>query len=320
VVSNRSFSPDRRAGALLAALALILVPHAGSAQSTRIVDACAGSVSCLRAAHTALVLQAAVPLAAVGGNPVPGTASTQGLRLGTLPRLSLDLRYGGTRATVPAILHSPGAGSSSHFIGAFMVDGAVGITPGVSPVRTVGGVGSLDGVASAGFVLPGRNYTGPAPFSWGAGVRLGVLRESITMPGLSLTGMWRGTGRASYGDPTGFDTDGYTLTSASGPSLRATAGKRLLGAGLLAGAGYDRWSGELAWREPGSTDRRVARNTTTRRNVFANVSWTALVLHFVLEAGWQSGPDRLPGLDEAAAGYDPERGSLFGGAAIRLSI
>jgi hypothetical protein len=314
----------RRLALALPAAALLGVALSAApagAQDRALADACAfGSTACLRAAQAAAILHGAAPAAAVAGNPVPGTASTLGIRIGSFPRLSLGARIGASRVAVPDILRSGSGTSRGHLLSAFMLDAATGITPGFSPLPTVGGVASLDAVASTGFLLTPGDFSGSAPFVWGVGVRLGLLRESFTMPGASVTAMWRGAGAVHYGDPSLQRTNAFASAASSGPSVRAAVGKRLFGVGLTGGLGYDSWRGDVAWSGDGAADLRVRGHLSSRRTAFANLAWTFLVLHAVAEGGWISGPDLLPGLDRTAAGLDPSRGGFFGGVALRLSI
>jgi hypothetical protein len=305
---------------LLALLALALAGAPAGAQDRALADACPlGSTSCLRAAQAAAILHGAAPVAAVAGNPVPGTASTLGIRIGSVPRLSVGTRLGASRVVVPDILRA-GTGTRGHVLSAFMMDAAAGITPGFSPLPTVGGVASLDAVASTGFLLAPGDFSGSAPFVWGLGVRLGLLRESFTMPGASVTAMWRGAGTVHYGDSSRRHGDAFASVAASGPSLRGVVGKRMLGVGVSGGLGYDSRRGDVAWSDGAGADLRVRRHASSRTTAFGNLAWTFLVLHAVAEGGWISGPELLPGLDRAGAGLDPPRGGYYGGVALRLSI
>jgi hypothetical protein len=325
VATSPSFSFERAAAGVIArglsvALSLLALVQPLQAQEDRLEQQCEGSGTvCLRGAQAAAVLHGGAALPFVAGNPVQGTASTLGIRLGSMPRLSLGGRISAARLGVPEVIATQ-AGSRRAFLTSVAVEGVVGIAAGFSPVPTVGGVGSLDALGSAGFVLAPSDF-GSHRFAYGAGFRLGLLRESFTMPGLSVTGMWRGIGRVTYGDPERLDTDGFVVSSAAGPSVRAAVGKRLLGVGLTAGAGFDRWRGDVEWAAGGDVERRVPNYVSRRTVLFGNVSWTFLVLHAVIEGGWQSGPRLLDGLTvDQVGGRDPARGAFFGGATLRLSI
>src|SRR5690606_2935207 len=92
-------------------------------------------------------------------------------------------------------------GDGGRFIGSLALDGAAGVFRGFSPLPTVGGVGSLDVLAGIGLVFPptGAGFRGGSKGTWALGARLGILRESFTFPGVSVTGMYRRFGRVQIG-------------------------------------------------------------------------------------------------------------------------
>src|SRR5688572_24630681 len=47
---------------------------------------------CQDVADASAILQPRLGIAVSGGNPVPGTASTMGMRIGTLPRVGIGIR------------------------------------------------------------------------------------------------------------------------------------------------------------------------------------------------------------------------------------
>ena len=77
---------------------------------------------------------------------------------------------------------------------------AVGLLDGFSIIPTVGGVLSLDVFATAGTVkLPdSKGFQGGAS-QLGLGVNVGLLRESFTMPGLSVSVAKRVLGETQLG-------------------------------------------------------------------------------------------------------------------------
>src|SRR5690606_1943946 len=89
----------------------------------------------------------------------------------------------------------------------------------------------------------GEGFSGSVN-SWSGGLRLGILRESFTAPGVSLSGMYRQVGGVEYGDPEFSQEDAYfKIDDMEVWSARAAVSKRLLALGLTAGAGYDWCSG-----------------------------------------------------------------------------
>jgi hypothetical protein len=252
------------------------------------------------------ITQQRVGTAFTGGNPVPGASSTLGMRLGAIPRISLAVRATGLNLTIPNFdTPSNNSDEFSSLIRTTNVDAAVGIFSGLSLVPTVGGFGSIDLLASYGkSSLPdGDRYSGD-PSSWGAGVRVGILRESFTAPGVGVSAMYRRIGDFSHtiGEP---EVDAGTVTeleNSSVLSLRGTVGKRILMLGATAGIGYDKFSTDArTGLQSGVVTREVTSSTTT---VFANVSWTMLLLHIVGEGGVLRGDDN----------------SYYGSLAVRLAL
>jgi hypothetical protein len=279
---------------------------------------------CALVAEAVAISQGRVGIALAGGNPVPGTASTLGMRLGTVPRVSVAGRATAAWLRLPPIRQPDDAGAIRLVVPALAVDGAVGVYRGLTLLPTVGGVGSVDLLASVGVIpLWGADFGG-APLAIGAGARLGVLRESFTMPGLSVSAMYRRMGDVEYGDAelaTGRSF--FAAEGISGWSVRAAASKRILLLGLTAGAGWDRIGSDvsLGVRDParGLELRAAERGLTTQRfTAFVNGSWTLLVVHVVGEVGWQGGGERARAGGDARAGT--EDGALYGGLSVRLSI
>lgn len=322
----------------VAAAWLALSPRSAAAQEAALVQRCAARTAgasvearrfCNLVAQAIEIAQPVVGLAATGGNPVPGTASTLGMRLGALPRLSLAVRATGVFADLPPVLDFDDTDEIGIFVPSLNVDGAIGILSGFSVAPTVGGVGSLDGLLSVG-VLPlpgGDDGFRDSPWTVGGGLRLGILRESFTMPGISITGMYRRVGGFEFGDPDLARDDAFFDTDVGIWSLRGTVGKRIAFLGLTLGAAYDHYSSdvEFAFRDPtalAGTPIRVSFDDfdNSRFALFGNVSWTVLILSLVAELGWQSGADAVPGALPASVDFDAEGSRFFGSLALRLSI
>lgn len=326
----------RRAVACTIVVVLGLLPHGLHAQEERLTAACAATGAaddalrfCNLVAQAIETVQPRIGLAATGGNPVPGTASTLGMRVGTLPRFSVAGRATGVWADSPPILSTGGGNEIDFLLTSYNAHAAVGVFQGFSPAPTVGGVASLDLLGAIGLLpLPsGDGFADDTPFTWALGARLGALRESFTLPGVSITGSYRSVGDAVFGDPSLDATDGfYALDGIGIWSLRGAVSKQLFALGLTAGVGYDHYSSDVqfGFANPsgtGPSEPTVAVDDfeNDRFNAFANVSWTLLIVHFVGELGWQSGTDEVDALLPPTAEVD-EGGAFFGSLAIRISI
>lgn len=317
-------------------LAWLAVPASLTAQEDELAALCAvATVSspdatrrfCNLVAQGVEVVQPRIGLAAAGGNPVLGTASTLGMRIGKFPRISIGGRVTAVQADLPPIRTIGSVDDIDFAVGALAVDGAIGVFQGFSPAITVGGVLSLDLLASAGLLLlPDDDGFDDSPFTWGAGLRLGIFRESFTLPGISVSAMYRRVGEIEFGDPAlqrtdaAFSADDYTNLS-----FRGVIGKRLFGIGLAAGAGYDHYSTDVAWAfvdpaDPGGAPVRVAMDgfDNDRFMLFLNAGITVLILTASLEVGWQQGGDVVPAA-LPAVDFDPEDGAFFGSFAIRIA-
>jgi hypothetical protein len=282
---------------------------------------------CENVADAIVILQPRLGVALAGGNPVSGTASTLGMRIGTMPRVSIGLRVTAAEVDLPPVERLESSDDVRFPLGSIAADMSVGLFQGISLAPTVGGFGSVDLLASAG-VLPlpyGEGFDDTAPLTWAVGTRVGILRESFTAPGVSLSAMYRRLGTVTWGTPTFqsgqdafFQLDDYSVVS-----LRGVVGKRVLGVGLTAGAGWDSHSADVRGSVPDpvvlDTSRQIdfaARGLSdSRMSLFGNASFTLLIVNLAAEIGWQDGGTA----PEGASDKLEERG-LFGGLSVRLTF
>lgn len=312
---------------------------------------------CLIVAQAVQSAQPQLGVLITGGNPTPGSASAGGLRLGLLPRVSATGKVNLVLARVPDILESDGGGELAEEIGipvpALSGTATIGLFPGLSLAPTLGGIGSVDLLAGATWLPIGAldtdGFAGDSDdLALGFGARVGLLRESFTVPGVSLSLMYHRLGSVRYGNVcesasvagTGNDFERGVCPGAGDPgefaaavntwSARAVVGKRLLGLGLTAGLGYDRSDSEVDFGfraacapvgpESCYFRSRSVRVVNGRRNAFVNASFTALVATFSLEGGWMQGDEPIEGFPADASDFDPEAGTFFGSLGIRLGL
>jgi hypothetical protein len=308
----------------LAVAVAFMAAHAVAVSGQSLRDQCStaaasGIERCRAVADAALITQARVGVSLAGGNPTAGTASTLGMRLGSMPRLSLGARVTAARADTPDFDFT--AASLS-------LDAAVGVYQGMSLLPTVGGFGSIDVLGSVGVMpLPSGSAYDGAPASWALGARVGILRESFTAPGVSVSAMYRSIGGFSRGNPDvpGMSDSYLRLSDQRVTSLRIVAGKRLFGVGLAGGAGHDRFRADALARGnvpvgglPDARQRFDIEQSGLRQNrnsLFLNASLTMLILNVSAEAGWQQGGER-----GTTGGPELGRGGLFGGVAARVTL
>ncbi|HEX5726270.1 MAG TPA: bifunctional diaminohydroxyphosphoribosylaminopyrimidine deaminase/5-amino-6-(5-phosphoribosylamino)uracil reductase RibD [Longimicrobiaceae bacterium] len=300
-------------------LAMAVVASPAFAQDG-VAAACAGVPqgsprdACITVAQALDAAQPQVGIALAGGNPELGTASTGGVRLGILPRVSLGLRGNVVATRLPGFLadelpsaeNVPG-GRMTFPLPAIGATASVGLFDGVSLAPTLGGFGALDLLGSATWLpvdlVDVEGFDRAEGLSWGVGARLGLVRESFAAPGVAVSLMYRSLDEIRVGDvcPAGAAGDlcagdgdpGEVAFDLANWSARATVGKRLLGLGLAAGVGLDRFESEGAFAFRGET---VGTATRVRRvedlsfendrwSAFANLSYGLLVGSVILEAG-----------------------------------
>lgn len=316
-----------RVAGLLALVAGLLAPAPAAAQVAALTRQCSaiptvdGQAYCDRVALAVVAVQPRVVLAAAGGNPVAGTGSTVGLRTGSSPRVSLVARASGVVAETPRILDQAATGDRRFFLPGLGLDATVGLLEGLTLAPTVGGVLSLDALAGMALVpLPG-DFLERGNLSWALGGRLGLLRESFTLPGVSVSLMYRRLGRVTFGDPRLVTSDGFFQGGLSALSLRAAASKHIYVVDVTAGLGLDRVHSDTRF---GSTVFSVPYTYTVngletdRRCAFIDVGWTNLIWQVVGEVGWQVGPGALPAA--LPAGTAMVGSAPFVVVALRLTI
>jgi hypothetical protein len=273
--------------------------------------------ACREAALVAQGAHAAAGLLASGGAPVPGAASTIGRRFGGTPRIAVSLRGGTAHFSLPDVGDATPAGGESHFGFGTHAVVAAGLLDGFSPRPTVGGVLSLDVFAGAGALfLPGDAGFDGSAITWGGGVNVGLLRESFTLPGVTLSLAYRGIGELELGDRSGGDALEVSVDP-SVTSLRGLIGKDLLALGVLAGVGWDRYASDALVVVPGPASASGDLDSG-RLLLFGGVSVNLLLVQFSAEGGWAGGLDDLSG--RPSSGYDPGDASLFLSVAGRLTL
>lgn len=319
----RAPTVDRRF-ALLALLAVLAVPAGPvKAQNADWLNvSCVGvapahSRACARGAVAASALQRHLGAAAGLGANVPGGSSTLGIRLGTLPRMAFFARAGAVRAGLPNRSSEAGlAGEDAFTIPTAHLGLAVGVFDGFFLLPTVGGFLSLDVFANTSLAfLPadvGFDETARA-FSFGA--RVGILRESFTLPGITLSVARRVVDDVTLGNVAAGEAYGLTLKP-SVTSLRAVVGKDLLAVGVMAGMGWDDFGGDVTLSvADGSTGTKDLQ--ASRAVFFGGASMNFLVLQLSAEVGLTRGFE--PGILYDSS-YDPTASTFFGTVALRLTL
>jgi hypothetical protein len=304
--------------------------HGQSGPSNRCNDPLANGISCYAVVQALASAVPQVGMAAAGGNPLPGTASVAGVRLGFLPRVTAGLRFTAVRMRLPDVNDrnfDVGGHESSDLVPTLNADVAVSAYSGMMR-GAAAGIGAIDLLLSAG-VFPGAGGIEGTAFAYGGGVRLGIVRETFGIPAVNVSAMVRRVGDVQIGracPATGLPCPdrgaGQLDFGVNDVSVRGTVGKRVGRVGLVGGVGYDRFTG---------SDERVTYSTTDfgftqaedvsegRWSAFADLSIPLKVGAVTFEGGWMNGGDPVPGFDAQSA-YDPGSGTIFGSVALRLSL
>jgi len=306
---------------------------------------------CAQVVNSFAVLQPGVGIAFSGGNPVLGTGSTIGMRLGLMPRVSVSVRGNIAFAQMPQLFekYSATIGDGETLspmaragipLTSVQADAAVGVFNGF-PF----GLGAVDLLGSVSLV-PRVNDIGLSEsiVNYGGGARVGILKQGILMPGVSISGMYRRMGKIGFGNIS--THPGAISSDLDNLSFRAVASKGLLMLDLAVGAGYDRYSSdvEMQWKVNCGTqecrnvnsgnpltlqDEIKGKLTTSTWNVFVNGGLSLLMLNIVGEIGYQKANDGVSAADLQKAGLSGDQkltkeamknGNFFGSIGVRLAI
>ena len=315
---------------LLVGLLGTRAPDAGAQDLSGLVASCAAGGSaalvapCRNTILAAQAIRGGVAVVDAMGSQVAGSSSTLGRRLGRTPRVSLGARFRVAAFDMPDILADGAALPGKSTVVAYGMKATVvaGVLDGFSVLPSVGGFLSLDLLASLNLVwLQESDGFTENEGLISVGGRVGLLRESFTMPGVTLSLVQHYGSELSWGG--GGDADAQLDTDMVTTSLRATVGKDLFALALQAGAGFDWQKGDFGVLVPdpgvpGGQGVAVAQGVTTRRPVYyVGASLIRLVFQVSLEAGWAGGYDDLPGYQGA---YDPGSITPFANLALRLTI
>ena len=275
-------------------------PAGGSLSSDqRIQDACQKSIDLF----AFMAPQLGTSLA--GGNATLGQAST----LAGLGHFSIGLRANVLKGALPQVnqidVSTTGAVKSDfstkdQILGLPTVDAAVGVYKGFPLGITH--IGGVDALVSATY-LP--NYetndikieTGGSALKFGYGARVGILQESLLVPGLSVTWLKRDLPSVDITGNIGGANDTIAVNDLQLKSTawRVVASKSFLIFGLAGGYGKDKYESSadlLAVVDDGllSTRKTIAFDQDlSRSNIFLDLSINVLMLKLVGEIGRVSG-------------------------------
>jgi hypothetical protein len=244
-----------------------------------------------------------------GGNATLG----QGGNLGGLGHFSFGLRVNAVQGSLPQIqdislatsgaTNSPAIDTKSQIIPMPTADLAIGIFKGLPLAIT--NVGGVDLLVSAAY-LPEFDNSGVSvkvpngSLKLGYGARVGILQESLLVPGISVSYLIRDLPTVNIAGNSGGDSLYVNNLSLKTKAWRVTASKSLIFFGLAAGVGQDKYdastdvSAHVAARTIPPTSAANAgpislSQSLTRTNIFADLSMNLLLFKLTGEIGQVSG-------------------------------
>jgi hypothetical protein len=262
-----------------------------------------------------------------GGNPVLGTANT----LGGLGHFSLtaranaahvvlpDVNYDGSTSTVPA--------SDELFAPTPLVELAAGIYGGMpSGLLAIDFLGSAQLLPTGQIdhltVESGARRIGDVALGLGYGVRVGLLRESGPVPGVSVSLMRRDIPRLAYGDLGAGDQYSYAV-NLHATNLRVVASKQLALLEVAAGLGWDKYTGDasIQFRDPGTS---VVQPeipfdlNQSRALAFLDAGLDLSAVKLLGEVGYQGAKDQKLSTD--FEDFDTTKGKFFASFGLRVGF
>ncbi len=294
---------------------------AAYAGNQQVENVCSAAVDGTRAFHPVAGLLLS------GGNPVLGTAST----LGGFGHLTLTVRANGSRVVLPDLAYNGGSttvpAGDKVFAPVPLVEASAGLFRGLGH-----GFLALDVLGSAQplptslidklAVDPNATRIGSVALGFGVGGRIGVLRESAVLPGVSVSVMRRTLPRITYGSLAGGDNFTYGIDLQAW-NVRAAVSKKVAILALAAGLGWDRYTGgaTIAFRNPVTSlpeppiDFAVANE---RWQLFGNAGLDFGPAKLLGEIGYQAGKDQK--LTTSFQDFDTTKGRVFGGVGLRFGF
>ncbi|MEO7083661.1 MAG: hypothetical protein ABI442_01870 [Gemmatimonadaceae bacterium] len=270
-------------------------------------------------------------VALAGGNATIG----QGSVLGGIGHFSIGVRANVFQGKLPDVgkFTQSLAGAQrqtlptkDQVLGLPTADAALGIFKGFPLALT--NILGVDALASASYVPTIKGdasssgsiaLTPQSNFQFGYGARVGLLSESIVVPGVSVTWIKRDLPQTDLIGTSNGNTLNVKDFKVKTSAWRVVASKSFIVFGLAAGVGQDKYdqSGTISGTSSGQTATASGTlPTMTRTNVFGDVSLNLPLFKLVVEGGQASGG--------TAATYNSfkdaaDRSLVYGSVGLRLS-
>jgi hypothetical protein len=266
-----------------------------------------------------------------GGN----TTLAQGGALGGLPHFAIGIRGNVLQGTVPTPEDVSTAGAqardpypaSNEFLGLPAVDLAVGIWKGLP--LALSNVGGIDLLLSATYVpevsADNVTVTPETNLQLGYGARVGLLQESLLLPGLGVSFMKRDLPKTTIVASSDDDELRVQDLDFKTTAWRVTASKSLILFTIAAGVGQDTYDASttvsatvndvlVGTQSMGPV---TVKQKVTRTNYFADVAMNILLVKIVGTIGMVSGGD-VPTYNQFETAADASR--LYGSVGLRIGF
>jgi hypothetical protein len=339
------FHEELKMKKLMMAGALALAAGTAGAQASDCPAATAGASAqnasrdvCLQAKDVFQLMAPQLGAAITGGN----ATLAQGGTLGGIGHFTVEARANIVAGAVPDVTKFPAPRTSaptseelpskSFPVPLPAVDGAIGLFKGLPLGLT--NVGGVDLLLSATYIptvnTSGLKVTPDQNLKIGYGARIGLLQESLLVPGVSFTYLKRDLPTTTI-DGTGGDFS-FTMSDASikTSAWRIVASKSLILFGLAAGVGQDKYDESATFS--GSASSTIGAVTVsqpftpfsvssqmTRTNYFADVSMNLLLLKLVGEVGQVSGGTLSPLPFNTFSSTKADDSRLYGSVGLRFN-
>ena len=253
--------------------------------------------------------------ALAGGNTTMAQGGSMGTRLGFVPHVSVGVRVNAVLAGFPEVQNPSATGIqnrannpvSTGVVPMPVLDAAIGVFKGVP--LALSNVGGVDLLLSASYV-PKREFGDVSldpetPINIGYGVRVGILQESLVVPGLGFSYIQRGLPKTTITTTLTGSTFEVQDLDLKAKSWRITASKSLLLFGLALGYGRDTYDVSTRIRASvgaNSVGPFTAASEVTRNNLFADLSMNLPFIKLDATGGQVSGGDikTYSGFEKAA--------------------
>jgi len=282
--------------------------------------------------------------AMTGGNTTLAQGGSMGgPRFGIIPRFAIGVRVNAVQGNRPVYAPTlvPLAGATApppnarelatetQIVPLPAVDLALGVFKGIPLALT--NVGGVDLLLSASYV-PAVGDRATDDFALevdeslaiGYGIRVGLLQESLVVPGVGISYMQRKFPTTTLFARTEGAVGGASLEiqdlALKSSAWRLTASKSLLLFGLAAGIGQDNYDMSTtirATQAPANPVSASVASKVTRTNMFADLSLNLLVLKIVGTAGMVNGGEitTYNSFDNAA-----DKSRLYGSVGVRIGL